>query len=245
MMRACMAMVLAVSVLFGAWGAMPAFGQDAPKSCEQQLREVQERLRQSENAHKELVRELERLRKENESLRSAGSSQGPPRPAKTRAPLTHGPLSSPKALFEALVKDYGEKVAPTPRETKQEQAAYLRKVQDWTRSVAKDLRGPVTWDVTIVKVDAGKGSGLETTFHVLDDQGHPIEPAVTQLIPMRFGRVLGPSAAGKSFLFVGTAGASPAHNPQRADAAGDDSTFIGPFAEFEWDLTLTDVREKP
>lgn len=230
--------VLAVGVLFAAVGpiARSSLAQEPAKTCEQQLREAQEKLRQAENKIKDLQRELDRVRKE----KAGGSSgTGGGTPANTPAA---DPLSSPAALFDALAAEYEQRLGSLPRETKPELAKYHAAVKDWAKTAAKTHRGPIEWTIKVDKLETGSKPSL--TFVVLDFAGKPTGEAVTQPLPAKLVKDLGKDWAKTTYTLIGTAGAKPNHNPQRAEkGANERLPFIGPFAEFEFDLVVQEIYE--
>jgi hypothetical protein len=226
--------VLAASVLLG--GAIPSAAQDGSKTCEQQLREAQEKLRQAENKIKDLQRELDRVRKEKAGG-AGGSGGGTPANA---APAD--PLSSPAALYDALVDEYDKRLGSLPRESKPEIAKYHAAVKDWVKDAAKAHRGSIEWKIKVEKLESGSKPSL--TFVVLDFADKPTGPAVTQPLPAKLVKDFGKDWAKTTYSILGTMGARPVHNPQRAEK-GPSSTpmFIGPFAEFDFDLVIQEVYE--
>lgn len=230
------AFTLALTVAAG------ASAQDAPadKPCEQRLRELQEQLRQSENRVKDLIRENERLRRDVSEARSGGKA--PEKPKKSQTPTA--PLASPAALYEALVKDYQEKVGSLPRDSQSEKVKHQGAARKWTQDAVSAFRGPVDWQIQVVKVSGGAGGRpADVTFNILDESGKPSGEPMTQAIPGRFIRDLSEGVGVKVFRLTGTFGARPKFDPAAADKQADGSTIIGPFVLFDYDLAVQSIAE--
>lgn len=225
----------------------PALAQEKP--CEQRIKEAEEQLRQMENRLKDLARENDRLRKENTDLKAGGGGSGGGKDSKPKQDAGPAqPLASPDALFQALVKNFEEKVASLPRETKPEQVKFAGAAKKWAADATREFRGPVEWLIQVVKVDGGPGASArpaDVTFQVLDLTGKPVGEPVTQPIPGRFIKELSEDAGKKTYKLSGTFGAKPTHNPRRAEkGATDEPRFIGPFTEFGYDLAVQNIVEE-
>lgn len=232
------ARILTCSVLALSTNLPAAMGQDTDPPCEQRLRESQEKLRQSENRVKDLTREIERLRKEASENKS-GKDTKP-----SHAPVSSEPLSSPDALFEALSKDFADKVGAGPGETKVDQVKYVGAARKWTQDASRAFRGSVEWTIQVVKLDEGASMArpADVTFSVLDASGKSVGPPVTLSLPARFMKTLSEDVGKKTFKLTGTFGAKPIHNPQRTEkGAKDEPRFIGPYTEFGFDLSVQNI----
>lgn len=235
----CRLLILAVSSL--ALAAAPARGQDVP--CEQRVKELEEKLRQSENRLKDLARENDRLRKQLNELGPGGKDT---KPRKDDKPAD--PLSSPDALLKALTKDFEEKIASLPHESKPEQTRFIGAAKKWAMDASREFRGPVEWLVKIEKIEGGGGAAspkpADVTFQVLDAAGKPVGKPATQPVPGRFIKALSEGVGSKQFKLTGTFGAKPVHNPSRPEKGStDDPPFIGPYTEFGCDLAVQNIVE--
>lgn len=233
------ALPLVVAVVLAA-AAVRAQDDPTAAPCEQRLRQLQEQLRQAENRNKDLTREIERLRQQLAEAKGAG----PAKPAKKDAAPAE-PLASPHDLFDSVLKDYREKVAHLPRDTKAEQARYQQAAREWARDAARTFRGPVNWTIRVVGIEGGTRPGerfATVTFVVLDSASQPIGEPVSVPIAAPHLPVLREGIGAKTFKLVGTAGARPTVNPQRAEKGSVDSPrFLGPYTEYDWDLAVQSI----
>ncbi|MDX2116197.1 MAG: hypothetical protein SFZ24_11360 [Planctomycetota bacterium] len=231
------ALVMSFVALVGSAG--PALGQGgAPTNCEEELRRTRDKLQLAERRAQELEQQLQALQERFAERSKDGQ------PERRKVERKAEPMDSPDALFAAVSADYTAKLANLPRATKPEITKYQAAVRQWATETARQFRGPVEWNISVEKMDGSNATrGIELTFSVVDDTGKPIGAAVTQMVPARFMRVLA-DPAGKTFRMTGTAGANPLMNPNRAEEGTMPGLrFIGPYAEYEWNLTVQNIVE--
>lgn len=230
---------LAVILLFA---PVAASARQASSDCEQKVKSLEERVKQLEDRLREMAQQNDALRKRlGDTPGGGGGSSKTPAPAPQNDPLT-----SPQTMFDALLKSYDDGPGKLPRDTKPEQAKYLAAVKDWARDSGKLARGQVSWVIRVVKIDSGMAGPTRpasVTFEVLDAAGKPAGFAATQPFPARHARLLAEGVGDKRFKLKGNAEARPRFSPQRAEKGTvEEPRFIGPFAEFEFDLAVSDVE---
>lgn len=223
-----------VALIALAFPVSSALAQETP--CEARVKALEEQLRQSDNRSSSLARENESLRQQLIQFQTGK----PDDTTSANDAALPDPLASPIALFDALVKDYNEKLGRMPRDSKPELAAYHAAVREWTRAASDNFRGPVEWEVQVEKVDSGvKGNAI--TFYVLDPTGKPIRKSFTKPISARLANEV-PRNNGTMTL-KGTVTARPNHDSGRAEEGNPESPlFIGPFAEFDFDLEVASLK---
>lgn len=213
-------------------------------TCEQELEYLRLQIHQAEQRIKDLqFQNDEMLRRLPRDPQHGQTTPVGQMPLATQIE----PMSSPQTIMDTLVRDYNEKVGGLTRTTAPEQAKYRNRAQDWTRDAARTFRGPVDWTIQVIKVDATPGASArptEVTFQVLDRDGKPLGGQVTQPIPARFIKMLMPDVTPKRFQLSGTATARPTFRADLEDKGVKDNTlFIGPYAEFGFDVMVADIKE--
>ena len=224
------------------FGSPAALAQGKPADCEEKVKTLEEQVKQLSERLKALSQENDDLRKQLKDKGGGRPSSGPSGKPAEGSDQTTGALASPGAIFEALVKDYNAKFASKPKDSKPEQAKLLAEVREWVRGQAKAIRGPVTWTIEVVDAQVQFGARtIDVTFVTLDARGKPTGPEFTAPFPSRFNKEL-VAGKGKRFKLVGTAGAQPEVNAKRTEKGPDDEPlFIGPYAEFGFDVTVTSL----
>lgn len=200
---------------------------------------------------RDLNNEITKLRAEVVKLQK---STGAPAPTGTPGatpgstapmPVASGkdPFQSPDALFANLQSEYQEKFGAMPRDSRSDLLKYQREVASWARSAQRDRRGPIEWTISIVEPNAANERPARLVFQVLDPaSGQPISQPASVLVPSRWSRDVAGASAGDKWKLSATLSANPTFNAQR-EAAGtpDEPRFIGPFAEFGFDLAITNL----
>jgi hypothetical protein len=212
----------------------PAKSEDEYKK---KIEELEKKVADLQNRVKELMHQNDELRKAAGTGGGGGSSKPADRPAASSAPL-----SSPQAMFDALVKDYDSRFAAMPKESQTEQNRLMEAVRGWTREQARSMRGPAEWNIEVIDTRNPPGArAVEVTMQVLDRGGKPIGGPETVPIQLRFAKDM---AKGKKYTSKATASAKPEYNAKRpAKGPKDEPRFIGAYAEFGFDLEVAEVKE--
>ncbi len=214
------------------------------KQLEQQLLDAQKRI-------SDLTDQLENARRQLARPGGAGGGGGTATKPQTTAPTTPAPLpagppnSSPDALLHALVQDYEKTFAGAQRGTPAEQQKLKGAVSNWTRQTARQYQGRISWTVRFTgwKADeAGTGLPCAVDFEVIDPAtGKPISKAASTLIPAQHMDIVSNDQKQKYWRITGNLIPKPTFNEKRAEKAGGTLPFIGPYAEFAFDVSVTDV----
>lgn len=258
--RAATAAVSAAFVLASWAQAQPASQPPAPPAQTSPSGTDADRLRRENEDLKRRVQDLEAriqaLTEENDRLRAA---VGGPRDkskdkdkSKGKGPATPapaGPTSSPDGLFAALTEDYQKALSALPRSSPREQARYQSEVQQWIRQVPARFRGPVEWTILLTELKPPQRAGAPTTivFAVADPTGMAISELVSCPVPPRFFKAVQEAKLPGAWTLSGTINAKPTYNATRAEAGADPTAprFVGPFAEFGFDLVVTNLTPQP
>lgn len=222
-------------------GQLPAQPPSAPASkteeeYKKKIEDLEKKVSDLQNRVKELMHQNDELRK------AAGTGGGASRPVERPAPGASSPLTSPIAMFDALVKDYDAKFAAMPKESQTEVNRLMEAVRAWTREQTRSMRGPGEWTVEVIKANNITGArAAEVTVQVYDRVGNAIGGQDTIPIQMRFAKDM---VQGKKYTIKATIAAKPQYNPKRtARGANDEPRFIGPYAEFGFELEIAEVKE--
>lgn len=133
------------------------------------------------------------------------------------------------------------------RDSRTEQMRYQREVATWTRTVQRELRGPVDWTITLLEPRAAADRPGRLVFQVIDPAtGKPISEPALALLPSRWTRDIAAASVGDKWKVTATFSATPSFNAQRENAASpDEPRLIGPYAEFGFDLAITKLEPAP
>lgn len=253
---------LVALVIAGVLAPLAGAQPDSPSSMRQRIAELETQVAALRAELGAISAERDALRSEVERLRAAVAPGGAPasRPAGSApsggAPqsvpvsaLSQDPLSSPDAMFVALLLDYRDRFMGDPTVTAPPEP---EAVSDWSREMRSEMSGATTWLVMIdevVRAHAGDGpdEGLRAVATVLDSgTGLPISRPVAIDIPRRMeGRFPETVERGEPVyaeLRV-KVDAAPVFQPRRETAGPFDfPPFIGPYAGFGYNLEIAGLR---
>lgn len=233
------------------WSVPPAAAQPTPEATEREnelvrLREEVVRLRERTDSLVRLLdeqaREIERLRSQLAAVRSAPASPDAGGPAGETSAGNDAPLSSPGALFRAMVRSYVARFGapPVPPD--------VRELDEWRDATRQELSGRTRWLVRLTLGDAPqrRSEGWPATVEVLDPATlGAVEATIALEIPSRLApRVQEASAAvldGQERVPVFAAElellADPQLNPDRSERGPFDyPPLVGPGIEFDYGL---------
>jgi len=209
----------------------------------QRVAALEARVAALEGERDALLARVEALEADNERLRQ----NTPPSNAAEAAdehppPRTDDPLASRRSLMEALRDSYekrftdagtGEPIEPTPEE-----------VEAWAEQQARDFSGFRTWTVRLDplldssgKVPTG-GPRLASVRFIHSASLEPMGPPFTAEVPSRFFPRIADREPGSLWSLTGQMTAIPPVDPTRVQRGPfDHPPFIGPYAEFDFDLS--------
>ena len=242
-----------LTVLLAMIALHPAPAQAQPADSAAALRrendQLRERLSQVEARVKQLERENEALKLEIQRLRDAtipGKPGGPPLPPPVPtttdviAPGDQQPLASPDALLAALQASYAEEFgdAPVDPDGKSDRIQQVRK---WTRDAERSFRGNIEWVIRIDKENLPSAATDPIPFWIIDAESGKLLHAkpVKATIPTRFAVRILENTDTPVWDLRGALTARPTVNAERPEKGLlDFPPFIGPFAEFDYDLSI-------
>jgi hypothetical protein len=256
--RAALPRLIARIVAFGLAGAIlltapPVLARQAG-DCESRVRALEEENKdlqgkpgQAQQRIRELSAQVDELRRRAATGRPSGRAPagGPAqRPGGDRPAQALGnPLSSPRVMFETLRVQYQERFGSMPRGTRAEQNLLHAEIRKWSGEVRREITGPVEWTIRVTEIDetgTRAGGPARVSFVAGDDT----EQVFSILVPAAHVRTLVDGRDTKRFRLIGRTTARVNMNPSRTEAgAVDEPRFIGPFAEFEFDFAVTDIKE--
>ena len=232
-----------------------AHAQPAPDPSRANLQrendQLRERVAQLEARIKKLERENEAMKLELERLRAAApgttappGAPGPPGTVPTTGdvvPLaSQAPLACPDALLAALQASYAKQFADRTVEDATK-SQYIQDVRKWARAAEREFKGPVEWVIRIDKENLPASPEEPIPFWVIDVQsGKLLHPKVVKATLTRSAasRIL-ENASITVWDVKGSLEAMPITNADRLEQGMlDFPLFIGPFAEFKYELTL-------
>lgn len=242
---------------------LPPTAQAQPEASTNDLRRENDQLRervaqlQAQVAERnKRIKELEDRVKELEKGGAPGSpppstpapttkspEPPPPQPGSTGPTATppEDPLASPESMFTVLSTEYTEAVGSLPRESDADSKRYLREVSKWAKAAERKHRGSIDWVITVQKVTEEAGR-TTIEYRVLDaTSGLPYGTTPSQLVLTgRLAKQVTDQPNQKTWKLVGTVAAKPIVNPDRAEPTlFNVPRLIGPFAEFDFDVTVT------
>lgn len=255
--------LLAVLAALIAFNPAAAHAQTDLAAENEKLKQEVLELRQQRDALTQRVRDLNaeitKLRAEVAKLQKSPGSPSPtgapgapgtPGTPGSPTPLTSAPanpFASPDALFATLQNEYQEKFGAMERTTRSDLSRYQREVASWTRAAQRERRAPVEWTITVMEPTAAGDRPAKLVFQVLDTaSGQPISQTASALLPSRWTRDIAAAKVGDKWKLSATMTASPSYNAQRETAGTpDEPRLIGPFAEFGFELAITQLTPAP
>lgn len=194
----------------------------------------------------ELRGEVDKLRKELAKVtRGGGGTGSAPSAGGAGGGAGGDPMASPDALFAALKKEYDEKFGSMPRQSRPDLMRYQREVAVWTRAGQRDHRGAVEWTIRVVDPARANEKPGVLAFVVVDPVSKaPISGEATVLLPSRWVKEIATVGKDEVLNISATMSAKPIYNAQREEVGATDAPrFIGPFAEFGFDLAITKIAK--
>lgn len=187
-----------------------------------------------------LRREL-RQRPADTSGDDAPAEPATPEPTFAEVP-TGEPLSSPEAMYQALRESYDAELSGMPRETDPEFRRFISELSQWSRMMRREIRGQAEWVIEITGVVVDDEDELVVSYRVIDPESRlPYSDREHQLeLPRGIAeRRFRDNPDHELWLVRGRAFASPQVNRDREEVGFFDiPRFIGPFAEFGFQLDL-------
>jgi len=245
-------LALVCAFLLGAPSGALAQATDPTVNLRRENDQLRERVRQLEARIKDLERENGTLKLELERMRAAGKPGTPGNPGAPGSvptttdvvPLeTQAPMACPDALLAALQASYA-KAFEGQTVTEANKAQYIQDVRRWIRSSEREFKGSIDWVIRVDKENLPSKPEEPIPFWVID-------PASGKLLhPKTVKSVFARSAASKILENTditvwdakGVLAATPITNADRAEQGMlDYPPYIGPFAEFQYELTIRSV----
>ena len=243
--------LLAVILALIALHPAPAMAQpaDSAAALRRENDQLRERLSQLEARIKQLERENEALKLEIQRLRDAGVPVKPgappipglvPTTTDVIAPQSQQPLASPDALLVALQGSYAEQFGDRPIED-DGKGDRIQEVRRWTREAERSFRGNIEWVIRIDKENLPAAATDPIPFWIIDAESGKLLHAkpVKATIPTRFAVRILENTDTPVWDLRGALTARPTVNADRPDEGLlNFPPFIGPFAEFGYDLSI-------
>ncbi len=250
--------ILTAAILFGACLQSMALGQsDADLRREnQRLQAENDELTKELDAARQRIAELERetarLRRQLRSLR--GGETAPDAPEDEEELLRpvsvdeSDPAASPNSLLTVLMDSYDAALADLEVGAPQspERAQYLRTLREWRDQVQRDhRRTAIEWHVRVLE-SMPSGRGLALRVIVIDPvNGAQLGSPFSLLLPRNMARryeLLSAHMDEDVFLVRGMMAPNININETRtAPGPFNNPPFIGPFAEFNFDIEVRSI----
>lgn len=206
---------------------------------------------QSELAAARRLLEEERARREAAEDAVAGSEDSEPAPMEL-APepsidLSQHPFAAPDALYAALQREYAAALGGLAYESEEERAEYLREVRRWINQIKLNRRSAVEWLVELKSLGSPQTQVAECEFVALwPDTGEPIgEPFRVRLEGRDAIRVLETPAEPRWILSASIAARPVLNESREKPGVFNAPRLIGPFVEFDYELTVRSIRPAP
>lgn len=175
-----------------------------------------------------------------------GSGAAPPaeQPMPVYAEIPADPMAGPDSLFLALKADYETRFKDMSFDSDAERKRCIAEVGAWARQAPRALRGSFEWIIEVAQVVAEREEAT-IEFRVIDpSSGNPCSDRYyTMKIPGRMAHPISLMRDRKLWVVKGMLAAKPGVNASRPDVgAFDTPRFIGPFAEFGFEVTPRSVQ---
>jgi len=176
-----------------------------------------------------------------------GSGAAPPdeQPMPVYAEIPADPMAGPDSLFLALKADYETRFKNMSFDSDADRKRYIAEVGAWARQAPRALRGSFDWLIEVVQPIVEEREEATIEFRVIDpSSGNPCSDRFyTMKIPGRMARPISVMRDRRLWVVKGTLAAKPGVNASRQDVgAFDTPRFIGPFAEFGFEVTPRSVQ---
>lgn len=220
--------------------------------------QLRERVQQLEARIGQLERENASLKTEVERLRNAASPKAPGAPATPGAPgnvptttdivplESQDALASVDALALALQSDYAKVFADRSfDQSDSERTKYIQDVRKWTRDVERQFKGNVEWTIRLDKEHLPSSPEQPIPFWVIDAQSGRLlhNKPVKHGFASRIASRLLEDTDDVVWNIRGQLAAKPTTNAERFERGMlDYPLFIGPFAEFGYELDVRSVQ---
>ncbi|MCA9310650.1 MAG: hypothetical protein KDA21_05545 [Phycisphaerales bacterium] len=191
------------------------------------------------------------LAEENAALKRGerpGQSTPAPTSSAPKEELPEDPFACPDSLLVTLQAEYDRALSGQERTTDAEQERYMRNVRLWTRQMAGKYRRTVEWEIEVLSVDPvadSDGREMMLNFQVLNpDTGAAWGEPVRVAMSTRYLRRIAETPDQKRWSLRALFGADPQLNAQRGEEGLlNTPPFIGPYAEFVWELKPQSIVE--
>ena len=186
---------------------------------------------------------IERMKERIETLEAGGGGDTPATstPATPSEPLPEDPYACPDSMLVELQRVYAEAMQGRSWSNNQERDRYIRDVSRWARQTGARYRRTVEWSIEVLdvtEISESNGRMMELQFNVLNpDTGAALGEPVTVEMSSRYLRRVMDDRDQTRWSLRALFAAEPIINNQR-DEEGILNTppFIGPFAEFDFEL---------
>jgi len=158
------------------------------------------------------------------------------------------PLESPAAMLASLKGSFERAMEGRSLESDGDLGRYVREVRRWARMQRRDVRGDVEWVIEVTGVLSDEPGGAELEYRVLDRESllpYSDRRWVLELPRRLTSRYLA-SPDQPLWLLRGSVRARPRVDVEREEMGFFDfPAFIGPFAEFGFELEAEEIRRWP
>lgn len=158
------------------------------------------------------------------------------------------PLASPESMIASLQATYAEALSGRAFDTDGDLGRYVREVRRWARDQRRRVRGDAEWLIEVTAVLNDDPGGVEVEYRVVDQETllPYSERLFTLELPARVSRFFLRSADRPLWLVRGMVRAEPRVELEREEAGFFDfPAFIGPFAEFGFELEVDAMARWP
>lgn len=230
----------AIAILLYAAFAAVACAQDGAPSPEDRIAALESQLAEVRAERDALRVRLDEMRvRLGEAIEMLGNlGYAPPAPVLAEPA---DPLASPLAAMQTLRRRARLELAPMPRRTAEDRAAYRRTARDWADSMNNALAGERDWLVRVLAVDlpaSGSSAARANARLQLFDAatGDPLSAPMDVPVPGRIGRRMAASLDEGDAGWTARVRLRPdvRHNPDRTERGPfDHPPFMAPQVEAE------------
>jgi hypothetical protein len=238
----------------------PAVGQESQSDLRRENQRLLARVTDLERELAAAQEELKVLRAELAALRQqlaapGGAPAAPPAPADQPVTIDESkPDASPRALLKAIKADYQEttKDLELGQDTGDpKRVAYLRTLQRWAGKANRTYRMPIQWHVRIVSSAVPVGRGYLLRLQAVDPKtevelGDPFDAVLPRSVASRLQEMEQRRGLDDVLLLKGVIAPRVVINEEReVVGAFDNPRFIGPYAEFGFDVQTQTIVLAP
>jgi len=246
MIQLMMCAVALVALAPGAWAQGPANLAQENEELKQRVETLEKQLEQARERIAALNEEMARLREQLAEGGGARARPGSPAGGASSGEVPSDPMASPESLFETLRESYVSNFGGEPYDTRADQNRLRRMVSSWVRDMQREHRGNIKWHVRILDASQADERGGPVRFQVVDpatgaDIGEPTEA----LFPARMARRIDSATPDEVWVMEGRTSARPMVNRTRIEEDDDPQSgarYIGPFAEFAYELAIESIE---